>query len=114
MGRSTTSKAMLFGWIWKRTRRLHLLVLGLTSLSWFGFGLFFGFGYCPCTDWHWDVKRALGESELPTSYVKYYADALTCMNWHATLIDSLVVGLGLAALGISIYLNARDRRKPRP
>ena len=105
----------LFGWIPKRTRRLHLLVSGLTWLSWLGLGLFFGFGYCPCTDWHWDVKRALGERHLPASYVKYYADALTGMDWDGNLVNRIVTGLGAAALVISIYVNfpPRSREQPR-
>lgn len=99
----------LFGWIWKRTRRLHLLVISLTWVCWYGFGLSYGFGYCPSTDWHWDVKRALGERDLPASYVKYYADALTGMDWDAWLVDRIVLGLGIAALVISIHLNVSRR-----
>ena len=102
----------LLGWIWKRTRRLHLVVLGLTYVSWYGFGFFYGFGYCPCTDWHWDVKRALGEQDLPASYVKYYADALTGMDWDAWLVDRIVMGCGFAALVISLYLNLWRRAAP--
>ena len=67
----------LTGWAWKRTRRIHLIVMGLTIVSWFGLGLFYGWGYCPCTDWHWAVKVKLGETNLPNSYVKYYVDRLT-------------------------------------
>ncbi len=104
----------LFGWIWKRTRRLHLLVIGATYLSWYGFGLFYGFGYCPCTDWHWDVKRALGEQDLPASYVKYYADAVTGMEWDAWLIDRIVLGCGFTAFVISIYLNVVRRPAVTP
>ena len=32
-----------------------------------GLGAVYGWGYCPCTDWHWDVKRRLGETGLPRS-----------------------------------------------
>ncbi|HPF94086.1 MAG TPA: DUF2784 family protein, partial [Tenuifilaceae bacterium] len=45
----------LFGWIWWRTRKANLITLLLTGLSWIGLGLFFGIGYCPLTDWHWQV-----------------------------------------------------------
>lgn len=103
----------LTGWIWKRTRRLHLLVIGATVASWFGLGIFYGWGYCPSTDWHWDVKRKLGETGLPQSYVKYYLDAVTGISWNAAVVDVMVLGLGLAALGMSIWLNWRDSRKPR-
>lgn len=99
------------GWIWRRTRRLHLIVIGLTFLSWFGLGIFYGWGYCPSTDWHWDVKRALGETDLPNSYVKYYVDAVTGMSWDPGLVNAVVMGVALAALIASVVLNVRDRRR---
>ncbi len=98
------------GWIWKRTRRLHLVVISLTFLSWFGLGIFYGWGYCPSTDWHWDVKRALGETDLPSSYIKYYVDALTGRSWDPTLVDTVVLVVALAAFVVSAVLNWRDRR----
>lgn len=101
----------LTGWIWKRTRRLHLLVIGLTCLSWFGLGLFYGWGYCPSTDWHWQVKRTLGETGLPASYVKYYLDRLTGLSWDPAVVDTAVAALGLSALVLSVWLNVRDRMR---
>ena len=95
----------LTGWIWPRTRRLHLVVMSLTVLSWFGLGLVYGIGYCPCTDWHWDVKRQLGETGLPASYVKYYVDAVTAGDWDALLIDRVVTFLGLGAFAASLWVN---------
>lgn len=101
----------LTGWIWARTRRLHLAAIGLTVASWFGLGAVYGWGYCPCTDWHWDVKRRLGETGLPRSYVKYYLDAATGWDWDPALVNGLVLALGLGAFGLSIVLNLRDRRR---
>ena len=101
----------LTGWIWKKTRRLHLGVISLTIFSWVGLGFFYGFGYCPCTDWHWQVKRALGETGLPASYVKYYLDALTGWDWDPLLVDPAVGVIGLVAFGLSVWLNVRDWRR---
>lgn len=101
----------LVGWIWRKTRRLHLVTIGLTVASWFGLGLFYGWGYCPSTDWHWDVKRKLGETDLPASYVKYYVDALTGMSWDPALVNAIVLVLGLGALVASMIVNVRDRRR---
>ena len=98
----------LVGWIWKRARKAHLLVLSLTMCSWFGLGNWYGFGYCPVTDWHWQVKRKLGESELPTSYVKYCMDKLTGLDWNPAVLDSLIPALMLAAFGVSLCLNWRN------
>lgn len=101
----------VLGWAWRRTRRVHLLTISATLLSWFGLGIAYGWGYCPLTDWHWQVKRALGETGLPASWVKYYLDRLTGLAWNATLVDGLVVGTALAALVLSVGLNLRDRRR---
>lgn len=102
---------VLTGWMWRRTRRLHLLVLGLTLASWVGLGAWYGWGYCPLTDWHWCVKVAPGETALPASYIKYYADALTGRSWSPLLVDAWVVGLTLATLCLSVSLNGRDWRR---
>jgi len=101
----------LVGWIWKKTRKAHLLALTLTMCSWFGLGIWYGFGYCPCTDLHWQVKTKLGETNLPMSYVKYYADRLTGLDWNAFVLDSVVAVFCLAAFGVSIWLNFRDWRR---
>lgn len=101
----------VFGWAWRRTRRAHLVTISATLLSWFGLGIAYGWGYCPLTDWHWQVKRALGETGLPASWVKYYLDQVTGVAWNAGLVDGLVVGTALAALVLSVVLNMRDRRR---
>lgn len=100
----------LCGWAWSRTRRWHLCVVAATLASWFGLGLAYGWGYCPLTDWHWRVKRALGETGLPASWVKYCLDGLTGMSWHPVLVDALVILLAVAALALSALLAYRDRR----
>jgi len=95
----------LTGWAWKRTRRIHLITSGLTLLSWFGLGIFYCWGYCPCTDWHWEVKRKLGVMNLPDSYVKYYADKLTGLAWDPMVVDTTVLIVGLMTFGLSCWLN---------
>lgn len=99
----------MLGWAWRRTRRLHLITISATLLSWFGLGVTYGWGYCPLTDWHWQIKRALGETALPASWIKYYLDRITGMNWSATVVDWLVVGSALGALALSAWLNLKDR-----
>jgi hypothetical protein len=100
----------LIGWTWKKTRRLHLITTGLTILSWFGLGIFYGWGYCPSTEWHWRIKRKLGETDLPYSYVKYYVDKLTGISWNAWVIDSAVITAGIAAFALSCWFNWQDRK----
>lgn len=104
---------VLTGWIWRRTRRAHLVVVGLVVLSWVGLGAFYGWGYCPCTDWHWRVKRRLGETNLPSSYVTYYLDRLAGHAWNPALVDHAVAVVGVTALVVSAWLNWRDWSRAR-
>jgi len=98
----------LTGWAWRKTRRIHLVCIGLTMVSWFGLGVFFGWGYCPCTDWHWQVKAKLGDTDLPTSYVKYYVDKVTGVQSDPFVVDAATLLLGLSAFALSCWLNWRD------
>lgn len=104
----------LLGWIWPKTRRANLIALALTAFSWLVIGpLFFQWGYCFLTDWHWDVLRELGETDLPNSYVKYLADRLTGLDWEAGLVDTItVVGMCAGVLG-AVVVNVRDWRRKR-
>lgn len=104
----------MLGWAWRRTRRLHLVAICATLLSWFGLGVAYGWGYCPLTDWHWEVKRALGETGLPASCIKYHLDRITGVDWSSGLVDGVVVGSAAAALAASVILNARDRVRRSP
>lgn len=101
----------LLGWAWRRTRRLHLVTITATLLSWFGLGIFYGWGYCPLTDWHWDVKRRLGETGLPGSWIKYHLDLLTGLDWSTGVVDTAVVCSAFGALAASLILNWKDRRR---
>ena len=103
----------MLGWAWRRTRRLHLITISATLLSWFGLGVAYGWGYCPLTDWHWQIKRALGETALPASWIKYYLDRITGIGWSPAVVDWLVVGSALGALVLSVWLNLRDRSRRR-
>ena len=101
---------VLSGWALRRTRRIHLIFVSLTIFSWFGLGIFYGWGYCPFTEWHWEVKRKLGELNLPNSYVTYYLDKITGLSWNPRVVDAGVVIVGLLAFTLSLWLNRRDRK----
>src|SRR4030043_1094913 len=92
----------LFGWIWKRTRFANLIMLSLTGASWLFLGLIVGvLGYCPFTDWHFNVLYKLGITDLPDSYIKYLADRITGLDFDASLVDSITLYAFLAALATS-------------
>lgn len=102
----------LFGWIWKRTRVANLITLALTGGSWVILGLIVGMiGYCPLTDWHFNILYKLGKTDLPISYIKYLADRLTGLDFDQTLIDNATLYGFIIALIISLLLNASDFRK---
>jgi len=101
----------LFGWIWKKTRRLNLICLLVTAGSWLILGIFYGFGYCPLTDWHFNILRNLGYTDLPTSYLSFLFTRLTGLPIDQSLVDGITLGGLIIALLISIYLNFRHRFK---
>lgn len=99
----------LVGWIWKKTRRFHLLSIILTTLSWVLLGIWYGFGYCFLTDWQWQIKRKLGETDLPASFIKYAVDHTTGWAIDSFWIDMMTaLSFGIVAI-LSVILNIRDR-----
>ena len=95
----------LFGWIPKATRRAHFIVIVLTAASWFLLGIRFGIGYCPFTDWQWQVKERLGERNLPNNFIEYIAEKASGRNFDSEFVDTVTaIGFALAAL-LSVYVN---------
>lgn len=76
-------------WIFPKTRKIHLVVMGITWFSWLVVGYFYGWGYCFLTDWHWQVKTKLGETQLPYSYLTYLSNNI--LGFH--LSEGFVYGL---------------------
>lgn len=100
----------LFGWLVLRLRRLNLLCLVLTGLSWFGLGLYYGLGYCPLTDWQWQIKLARGETDLPNSYIKYLIDRLTGLDADPVFVDWLTGAAYFLALASSLIVNFKSSK----
>ncbi|MFH1161425.1 MAG: DUF2784 family protein [bacterium] len=101
----------LFGWIWKKTRRLNLIILLLTGASWFILGIFYGIGFCPLTEWHWNVLEKLGQQGLPDSYVTYLIWRMTGFLPDEQWVDILTVVLYFLALAASVLVNVLLRKK---
>ena len=100
----------MFGWTWKKTRRANLVVLLLTAISWFLLGIWYGFGYCPSTDWHWQVRMKLGHYDMPPSYLTFLIRSLTGFEVNKALVDIFAVIFLFFALAASIWTNFRDRK----
>lgn len=101
----------LFGWMWKPLRRANLITLLLTGLSWVGLGIFYGMGYCPLTDWHWEVLYKLGTPPITSSYVAYFFDRLLGIAMTNSFADNLTLIAFLIALVLSVIFNLRDWKK---
>ena len=97
-----------FGWIWKQTRKWNLVTLLLTAGSWFILGIWYGWGYCLCTDWHWQVREHLGYHDQSFSYVHFLVLKLSGINFDIKLVDKVTVIVFIISVLLSFYLNIRD------
>jgi hypothetical protein len=89
-----------FGWLWSRFHVLHVALLISILLSWGVAGIFYGFGYCFLTDWHWEVRRRLGIRDDPHSYTKLLFDAVTGREIAPFIVDFVtVIGLVIGVTG---------------
>src|SRR5688572_12900083 len=100
----------LFGWIWRKTRRLHLIFAGVTLASWFILGIWYGMGYCPITEWQWNLKEQLGETNLPASFVEYHFEKISGRDVSSGFVDAITLGSFLVAIAFSLYFNFRKKK----
>ncbi len=102
---------IIFGWMWKKTRVANLVVVLLTTFSWFILGIWYGFGFCPSTEWHWQVRMKLGYFDMPNSYTKFLVDSLTGLDVSQKLVDVFAVLFLVMALLASVLTNTKDWRR---
>ncbi|MGE5519413.1 MAG: DUF2784 family protein [Candidatus Dadabacteria bacterium] len=98
----------MVGWVFPATRKWNLLTLFLTAFSWFVLGIWYGWGYCLCTDWHWRVREHLGYHDQSRSYIHFLILQLTGINANPNFVETMTLILFLVSFAASIYLNARD------
>jgi len=60
---------------------------------------------------HWQVKRQLGESTLPNSYIKYCWDHICPSPIPLSTANALTFAAFFVSLFISLYLNWAARKK---
>ncbi len=96
------------GWIWRRTRKAHLATISLTAASWFVLGIWYGWGYCFCTDWHWQVREKMGRPISSYSYIHFLILEITGIDMDQALVDHATLVVFLFCLAMTVALNARD------
>jgi hypothetical protein len=101
----------LFGWIFPAARKAHFICIAITAFCWFILGIWFGWGYCPLTDWQWNIKNQLGETNLPASFITWFANKITGMRFGDTFINLLTLILFILAAIVSVYFNFLKPRK---
>jgi hypothetical protein len=101
----------LFGWAFRRLRRWNLLTLCLTAFSWFILGIFYGFGYCFLTDWHWQVRDKLGYSTDSNSYIHFLLTSAFPISISEETVNWLTGVLFFAAFAVSAVTNFVFRKK---
>ena len=99
------------GWAFRKTRKWHLLTILLTAASWFILGIWYGWGYCACTDWHWQVREAMGFNDRSNSYIHFLLLKLTGKNFNTVLVEQVTLYVFLVCAVLSVWLNLCDRRK---
>ena len=101
------------GWMLRKTRKIHLVTLSLTAFSWFVLGIWYGWGYCFCTDWHWEVREKLGYSDHSRSYIHFLILQLTGVNFDPSTVENLTLVIFLLNFVLSLWFNVRDRRRAK-
>jgi hypothetical protein len=103
----------MFGWAFEKTRKWHLLSLGLTFASWFVMGYWCGWGYCLCTDWHQQVRAARGIVDYETNYIQLLARVAAGMDWSVSFAESLALTTMAAIVLCTAWANW-PRKKAAP
>ena len=98
------------GWIFRKTRRWNLFTLLLTACSWFVLGIWYGWGYCVFTDWHWVVRRHIGYQAMSNSYVHFLVLKITGISFPESVVDIVTALVFFSSLVLSIWVNVRDYR----
>jgi hypothetical protein len=74
-------------------------------------GIWYGWGYCVSTDWHWQVRQRLGYFDMSDSYIHFLLLKLTGINLSPQLVDTVTVLVFFISLVISLWLNIRDKKR---
>ena len=97
----------VFGWLVPRWRFLNFITLSLTTFSWFILGIWYGWGYCFCTDWHWWIREQLNYQNMGSSYIHFLILKFTNIEIAPNWVEIYTVIVFFSAYIISTYLNIK-------
>lgn len=103
----------IIGWIFRKTRKWHLITMTLTALSWFVMGIWYGWGYCFCTDWHWQVREALGYNDRSGSYIHFLFLKMTGIDFNPELVEKLTLFVFIICFTLTVIFSINDYRKKK-
>jgi len=101
------------GWMFVKTRKLHFMTMALTAGSWFVLGIWYGWGYCFCTDWHWQVREELGYHDHSHSYIHFLIVKLTGIDLNPHWVDTGTVIVFVVSMIASVWVNRNVLRRGR-
>lgn len=102
-----------WGWVFNKTRKAHIVGFCLVIFSWIGLGFWRGWGYCLLTDVHWTIKKHLGQSDLPASFISYFFQKTLNLHLPDSEINTLSYVILIMAIVMSVTLNIRDKLKTK-
>ena len=79
--------------------------LSLTAFSWFILGIFYGFGFCFLTEWHWRVREALGHTNESNSYIHFLLVKMFDISVSEKVVDIFTGVFFSSAVVASVYVN---------
>ena len=80
---------------------------------WFVVGAFMGWGYCPCSDGHFRVRRALGYDDPETSYVQLLANRVLGVGWSRSTADGVALAVFVGIVLATAWTWGRVWRRRR-
>jgi hypothetical protein len=83
----------------------------LTAFSWFVLGIWYGWGYCACTDWHWQAREAMGLYDRSDSYIHFLLLKLTGINFDPQLVEHVSLIIFLVCFILTVWLTIKGRKK---
>ena len=85
--------------------------MGVTLFCWVALGAVYGWGYCPCTEWHFRIRREMGIHDGVSSYLQLLAKVFAGMSMSRWMSDVLAVGGLLVGIGGAVFSALRSRAR---